>query len=886
MSDEPTRDQPSPNPPCVVCLIDPTQEQVHDGFALASFLRVGGVPCVVARFNAGDLKTEVARRLGEVADKVVFFAAGDNNLQQVQRVAGLLNRPLVASLFGREMADPKKREQVACPPVSHVLVGEPYVPARDLARKVLARPQAHGDVHVAGAFRPDARFVPLAPMSDINVVPPGDYGGFEALANWAVPLHATRCYPHPLIFSARRQWEQPVRCQRPERVVGDLARYQADFGARHFVFTGMAANGTEGWLQDVAHRILDQGLDVSWYARLWPDPALDRAAVHTMAASGCRGLEVELFSASGDLAEQLCTGVELEAVDSLMEHCRQEGIPARPRLVVGFPQETDEDRLATQVWLARQAGRVDEVARLEACRIRHGAPLYWHPDVYFPADRAHDQWHDGGENNHSKRTVWLGEMAAWVDHLKIRRRGGPAGLNPATQQGVCRRISEKVDQQLREDPAWKRDRLVLCGVMHGREAFCGPQTLHLDLAGMDPAVALRLVHEAASMGARELALADVLGCDFLDDLLTVAREVGLRITLRLSLDGGAELDADRLRQVTAGVQQVELEAHTEQQWEQVDRWLPVMAQARADRFGALPQINLRVWLDEDTNGPRAVVERATRLGADRLVLSLQREESGRLGADRLASAREELSALLDDNTYGVPVFAPQSAHLEFWRAVSHDGVLLALDSGWPPGFTLSRADGGAWACTCPAGATTRRLHGRCSDPSAAYATFDEPTCRVCEMQATCPVHRQDCSVRVGLLLLEGASGLLEDLADMDSGLGRAQANVDAEPCLVGWTEARVDATGDLFICAECGSEAVGNVAESPLATVWYSRELNEFRRMTLGASLALPYVDRRLCGLRCARMGDNLALMEHLRDLPDEARNALEEAGAGDRLGM
>ena len=892
MSDAPDEAQAIPQTPCVVCLLDPSMDQVHDGFALASFLRVDDLPCQVKRFSAAALKTEVARELSEAAGQVVFFAASDHNLQRVQLVAGLLSEELVACLFGRQLSDPTLRGQVDFPPATCVIVGEPYVPARDLARKITQHPDLRGDFRVAGTYRPGQSFVPLAPPFDLNVIPPGDYGRFDDISAHAIPLQTSRGYPFPLVFSARRQWELPVRSQRPERVAGDMERYLADFSARHFVFTDMATNAGAGMLLDVANLILDMGLKVFWYATIWPDPALDRAAVHQLARSGCRGLELCLHTASTDLAGALNTGVEMEAVDALIEHCQLEGITLRPRLTVGFPRETRQDRLVTMTWLARQAGAVGG-ARLEACRIQHGAPLYWHADLYIPADGADDQWHDGGENNHSKRTVWLRELAAWADLLGVQRTGGPAAVHPDTGREVCDRVAAQVDDSLLSEPAWKQRRLALCGVMHGREAFCGPESLHLDLEGMDRGAALGLVAEAAAMGTRELVLGrldatgegedtGVLDFEPLDEVLATAREAGLKITLCASLDH--EIDADRLREVTAGVQQVEVEAHSAEQWERVERWVPVMAQARADRQGVLPRICLRAWLDANSDGLRDTVERAARLGVDRLELALQRNEQARMGTDQLAAAQEELTALLGECSRGAPVTAPQWADRRFWRANSQGGELLSLDSGWPPGFTLAPGEDDAWTCTCPAGAVSRRLHGHCSDESAVHAAFDEPTCRSCEMLRGCPVHRQEFTVRVGLLLLEGTSRLLEDLSDADSGLGRAQATVDGDPCLVGWTEARVDAAGDLYVCATCGADPVGNVVESSLASVWYSRELNEFRRMTLGASLALPYIDRRSCGLGCPRLGDNLALMEHLGALSEAHRGVLEDAGSGDRL--
>ncbi len=891
MSEETTQqDTPAPpTPTCVVCLIEPTLEQLHDGFALASYLRVNGVICTLRRFGHDSLKTEIARELREAASDLVLYVVGEQNLARVEQVANLLADRRLACLFGRQLIDPSLRERVSFPPITGAIVGEPWRPALDMAR--LDRRTAGHDLRVAGLYHPERPFVPLAPMSDLGAVPPGDFGEHPDLIAWGIPLHTSRSYPWPLVSSARRQWEAPLRGQHPERVAEDMLLYNSDFGARHFFFTDMSANGRTGVLLQIAEAILTRGLEVFWTARIWPDPDLDRAAVRTLARSGCRGLELDVLTASESLAEELCSGVELDAVDALLRRCRQEGIPVTPRLVVGYPGETVDDRLATYSWLSRQAATVQAV-HIEACRINHGAPLFWNPDVYFPADRAADQWHDGGENNEPKRTVWLAELAAWVDHLGLRRWGDEVWPKPSMAPRICDRIHEGVDQLQLEDPDWKRRRLVLSGVMHGREAFCGPRTLQLDLVGMDATAAVDLVGQAAAMGTRELALGrldaaddaeDVLHCAELDEVLEAAREHDLELTINTRLTG--EVEADRLRQAAGAVQRLEVEARGHEQWERLERWIPALAQARADRQRPGPQIHMRAWLDAEHPDLQAAVERAASMGVDHLQLALERGEDLRMTSEQLDAASQQLVKLLEGHRVGAPAPAPNHADARLWRGASPDGALLALEGGWPPGFALAQSeDDDAWICTCPAGSQTRQLHLHCAHQNGVFAVFDEPTCRPCPMLQDCPVRRSDVTARISLLLLEDVARLQQDLQDADSGLGRAQATIDAEPCLVGWTEARIDAAGELYVCSECGADAVGNVLASSLASVWYSREINEFRRMTLGASLALPFIDRRGCGLRCRRVGDNLGLMESIEAMDEPFRDVLEQAGAGDRL--
>ena len=893
MSEDSRAEQPQrPQTFSAVGLNDASLDQVHDGFALASFLRVAGVACQVRRFGGDAANTAVARELLEASEQLVFLAVGPHNLQRVIRVAGLLEGQRVICLFGRELMDPLLREQVAYPPVKCVIVGEPHVPARDLARKMLEHPDAGGDFCIAGTYRPDHPYSPVSPLRDLNVIPPGDLGYYDDLVARAVPLHGSRGYPRAVVYSARRQWEIPTRRQRPERIVHDLELYSRDFGARHFIFLDMAVNTDVDALRAVAHGVLEKGLKVFWHATVWPDAALDRGTLHLLAHSGCRTLDVEFSTASTELARALQTGVDPEVVAQLLQHCAMEGIAARPRLLVGAPGETDEDRQATHSWLARHAAVVDSVASLECCTIRHGAPLFWHKDLAVPRDTDGDQWHDGGENNQSKRSIWQRELALWIDRLGIRRSAGPLVGSGETRGEACERIARQVADSVGSEVSWKRRRLLYSGIIHGREAFCGPETLHLDLVGMDPALATRLIAEAAQMGTRELVLGrtggldsaeaeDVLAVETLQEVLEAARGAGLRIVLRVALETEG-IDADQLRGAAAGVQELELEAYSAAQWEALERWLPVVAQQRSDTLLTGPRITLRAWIGSESEPLDALVQRAARLGVDRLALPLVRREEGRLDGVQRAAAAQALQQLLEQR-YGAPAQLPETADHDHWRQPDRGGTLLALDSGWPPGFRLSPG-AARWAASCPAQKQTHRLSQHPCDPTAVQADFAEPACVACEMLHGCSVHRLDFSVRLPLLLLEAPERLAADLDDEDCGLGRAAAAIDSEPCLVGWTEAHVDAGGQLYVCAECGADAVGSVADQPLASIWYSRELNEFRRMTQGASLALPYVDRRRCGMSCPRLGCNQQLWARITRLPVAQREILEQAGAGDRL--
>jgi hypothetical protein len=871
---------------CCVGLYDPDMDLVHDGFTLAAFLRINDYPCQVRRFDAETLKSVAAEELSESCERLVFLGATPDSLPWVLGAARLLRRRRLVFIFGRAFGDPGIRGCVDGQQVDGVLVGDPFPVARVIARKVLDGGADRGELKGAGLYLPGEPLLPQPPYRDLDVFPPADYAFHDDQVALAVPLHGSRGHPWPLSFSARRAWEAPLRQQAPARILADMQLYARHHGARHFVFTDMVANGRPETLPELARGILDAGLRVFWRARIWPDPELDRGTLQLLRRAGCRALELDFFCGSDRLHRLLSTGVRAGEAARLLRDCAREGIRAGVGVTVGFPSETDDDRALTLAWLQRQAEALFRVSDTSACSIQPGAPLRRERGLVFPDGATSDQWHDGEHNNESQRRIWLKELNTWTRSLDLWAPGEPRFTGELERQ-VLSRLRARVEGLLAGDPGWRADHLALAGVMHGREAFCGPATLHLDLAGMQTGPALGLLEQAAASGTRQVVLGppapapetEVLAHPGLLEVLDRGRDLRLRLVLRSGLSG---VDGDRLRAVAPRVQALLLEGAGEQDWERFERWLPVVAEQRASDLLALPRIVVRARIGAACDDPAGLLSRLAAAGADLVSLALQRSGETRLDARQRQAARAGLQRLLSQR--GVFSGDLEGDHGDSLEAPREVALLKPRGAGWPAGFSLEREEQGGWTCTCPAGRRSSELRRHPADPGARYARFAPGDCRHCELLSDCPLDRDDFSVRLGLTMLASPSGLLADLEDPDCGLGRATRRMDAQPCLVGWDEARVDGGGQLWVCPGCGTEPVGDVLESSLGAVWYSRELNELRRMSLGASMALPYLDRQQCAMGCHRVDRNARLLARLAALSPGQRAALESVGSGDRL--
>lgn len=864
---------------CVVGLYDPSLDQVFDGFTLSSFLRINHFTCQARYFLPGARKPEAAAELLSASETLVFLVAGPENLHWVQVLASQIRPGRKVFLLGREFSDAELRAQVLDTHVDGVLVGEPFSTARALARRLLSRGPDEPMPALSGLYRPHKPFQPREPYGDLNVFPPADYGHNEGLAAFALPLHASRGYPFPCVVSARGAWEVPLRTQRPDRVVADMALYVDSHQARHFIFTDRVANARTAMLLDAARGIIGRGLSVRWHATVWPDPLLDRAAIRTLRRSGCRSLRMDLFSGSEKLNRALHTGVSPAIARQIVEDCFDEGVRVGIRLWVGFPGEQQEDRTVTLLWLAENADCIFELAEAGACHIRAGAAIRRDQGLHFPAQQGSGQWHDGGVNNQSKRQTWLRELRRWADDLGLWQGEGPRTAARANDPVLARLQAQVSDAALCAGDRWKRRHLLAAGVLHGREAFCGPDVLYLDLVGMEIEAARRVLREAAATGTRRVVLGrhggeDVLAQEGLGQVLGLARDLRLHIALQTPLIAA---DPEGVRRVAAAVQEFRLVWRGQEDGERIKRWAPVVAQYRASEDLPLPRVTVTAHLGRQSGCLKGLVQDMASWGVDRLAVRLLRSGEERLDRPQREEAIQALQALLREDAAALrPTRQDPAAVTE---------ALFPAVNGWPPGFVLDLSgEDDAPACTCPAGIRVTDIRRHPADSSAWYLFFAKDRCMGCELLPGCPLDRAGLFVRLPMMTLERPDVLLADLQDVDCGLGRAAEEVDSHSCLVGWDEARVTAQGDLHICSSCGVDGVGNVLENSFEVLWYSRDLNEFRRMSLGASMALPYVERRDCSHCCHRAQRNRDLLAELAGLHREERGLLQQCGAGDRL--
>ena len=196
----------------------------------------------------------------------------------------------------------------------------------------------------------DREFIDLSvlPKLDWTLVDPKQYFRSEYDCEKVITTYfskgctgrCTFCYNHKFHCSKRRQ--------RPLEYVIEEMRYLKDMhGARGFDFTDDLMFANREQVEDFCKAIIDSGLNIKWYGFISINLVNDAQGYELLYKSGCRSLTYGIESGSPRILKSVGKNMKLDKIKSNIELCAKSGIVPVTSLMLGFPDETEEDLIAT-----------------------------------------------------------------------------------------------------------------------------------------------------------------------------------------------------------------------------------------------------------------------------------------------------------------------------------------------------------------------------------------------------------------------------------------------------------------------------------------------------------------------------------------------------------
>jgi radical SAM superfamily enzyme YgiQ (UPF0313 family) len=183
------------------------------------------------------------------------------------------------------------------------------------------------------------------------------YGGSGPKTGRTIPILATRGCPYGCSFcSSRSMWGQTYVMRSPGNVIDEIATYVARYQVSQIHFYDLTAVISKEWIMEFCRLYLEKRLTVAWSLPTGTrSEALDRDVVEMLAKTNCKYLVYAPESGSAKTLKDIRKEVNLEALFLSVKAAVRQGIYTRCNLVVGFPNETFADLLATLLFQVKLA---------------------------------------------------------------------------------------------------------------------------------------------------------------------------------------------------------------------------------------------------------------------------------------------------------------------------------------------------------------------------------------------------------------------------------------------------------------------------------------------------------------------------------------------------
>ncbi|MBI5882885.1 MAG: B12-binding domain-containing radical SAM protein [Elusimicrobia bacterium] len=319
---------------------------------------------------------EVAARVPKDAQVVGFSCMFTHGWPMVRELMAKVRAAAPGALFiaGGEHATAMPEQVLRDGGMDLVVLGEGEVTFGEVLEKLSRGVRAwSGQAGVAfldreGAFTVGAR---QPRITDLDSLPLPDWDSLDIKAymdghifmgpsgpgSRSIPMLATRGCPYACTFCASaNMWTRHYRTRTPARVVDEMVRWKERFGANDFQFQDLTAIVQKEWITTFCRELVSRKLGITWQVPVGTRAeAIDGEVTDLLMASGCSSVTYAPESGSARVLKAVDKRVSLERVEASARAALDSGMQVCLFMIVGFPQEEEEDIELTFKFIRRMA---------------------------------------------------------------------------------------------------------------------------------------------------------------------------------------------------------------------------------------------------------------------------------------------------------------------------------------------------------------------------------------------------------------------------------------------------------------------------------------------------------------------------------------------------
>ncbi len=344
---------------------------------------------------------------------LVGFSLWNSNKQLTFALAAMvkLRKPGCLLVFGGpHISFETERLLRQCPAADLLVHGE----GERTLLEIIGLYEKHGKVEGCPGtyFRRDGGIVTAGPrpaIADLDSIPFPDYHDFQLdkyYMRTALPLSFNRgCIRRCEFCNIHVDW--PAYSHRSAgNIFLEIERQLRDYpGVDHFLIDSSALNQDVRQLNALCDLIIAGGLKFAWGGMAMFRPEMTPELLRKMAAAGCRDLSYGLEFGSQKLLDRMKKGFLIGQAAQCVRNTREAGIEVSLNLIIGAPDETEEDLRATMDFLKANRRHISFVGHPSELSLTTGIPMQRQPEKFgiTPGPAASGTTWVSGENTHELR---------------------------------------------------------------------------------------------------------------------------------------------------------------------------------------------------------------------------------------------------------------------------------------------------------------------------------------------------------------------------------------------------------------------------------------------------------------------------------------------------
>ena len=219
------------------------------------------------------------------------------------------------------------------------------------------------------------------PFPAIDLLPLQNYwdlgyahGPFEGKYSF---LMTSRGCPFGCHFCATPSlWQRRWRARSPRNIVDEMEHFQRKFGINDYHIQDDIFTVNTPRVIEFCKELINRKLDVTWQVLSTKAETVSIEALHWMKKAGCDYLSVSPETGSPELIKKMNKPFDYEHCVSMVKEANKLGIKTQCCFILGYPEETDNDRAMTKKYIARLARNgLDEIGAYIMCPLP-GAEKY------------------------------------------------------------------------------------------------------------------------------------------------------------------------------------------------------------------------------------------------------------------------------------------------------------------------------------------------------------------------------------------------------------------------------------------------------------------------------------------------------------------------------